>query len=227
MRMGNKLFILGWDNGLIQDVVRTKIHTSYIEMLRATSPILAAKWTIKDTYRMQGMSPTKIWYDFALVLGEDKVAKAKEVFYKTYENTPGPELVANAYSFLQKLHDCGYYSVVVSNKSQRLLGQEMADLKVRDLVSYFVGSSDEYSQQRYAKQTKFDARYELLSQVLSSMPNIEDAVVVAHKGYAEPAYVLGVPRFEEASSQVFDWLSGELQKQEESFSSGWDREDFL
>ncbi len=205
--MNRKLFILGWDNALAADVVKTKIHPAYMAALSATAPVFAKRWTFKDSVRMQGQSPFLIWEHFEELLGREKAGLAKEVFYKTYQSMPGTTLVDNAERLLRHLHHIGGYVVVVSNKNQRILEQEAKICGVNTLVDDFIGMTEDL----YAKQEKSDAdcrlqsRTVLLKEALASYPNAPEALVVAAKGYAVAAHALELV-FEEASSPVFDWL---------------------
>ena len=57
--MKNKLFILGWDNALVSDIVENKVHPAYLAMLAEVDPNLHARWTLDDTVSMQGEQPEK------------------------------------------------------------------------------------------------------------------------------------------------------------------------
>ena len=220
-----KLFILGWDNGLIEDIVETKLHPSYVSMLEKVDPVLAAKWTIEDTRLMQGLHPDKIWQDFAVLWGKEKVAEARKIFYDTYAATPQPRLVENALEFVKKAHDKGCCVIAISNKTQDIINREMKELGVSDFFSDFIGT-DKGAGRRLketdGEEAKFEARCRQITIALQTAPNVIDVVVVAHAGYAKPAYAVGIPRFEEASPQVFDWLGDELDKQASIPHSEWD-----
>ena len=55
--MKNKLFILGWDNALVSDIVENKVHPAYLAMLAEVDPNWHARWTLDDTVSMQGEQP--------------------------------------------------------------------------------------------------------------------------------------------------------------------------
>ena len=227
MRM-RKLFILGWDNGLIEDVVETKLHPSYMTMLSKIDPVLAAKWTIENTRLMQGLHPDKIWQDFTLLWGKEKAEQARKIFYETYADTPQPQLVENAFELIKKAYDKGCCVIAVSNKTQDILNREMKELGVSELFSDFIGTdkgAGRRLKETEGEEAKFEARCRQITMALQTAPNVIDVVVVAHAGYAKPAYAVGVPRFEEASPQVFDWLIDELEKSTHHHND-WD-EDFL
>ena len=226
----SKLFILGWDNALIEDVTEKKLHPSYLRMLEELSPVLSEKWTIEDTRRMQGICPEKIWRDFSLAFGNAATENARRIFYETYANTPKPGLVSNAYNFLRKLYAYGYVVAVVSNKSQDILLREMSDMDVLPLVTAAIGTGKNSKVTTAdGDQAKIFARYELLKMALDVVPcDGGDVVVVAHSGYAEPAYAISaISRFEEASPQVFDWLCDELKPQTNRVFRGRDGGDWL
>lgn len=97
--MKNKLFILGWDNALVSDIVENKVHPAYLAMLAEVDPNLHARWTLDDTVSMQGEQPEKIWQSFCELLGDEKGRRAREIFYQTYRRLPLPPLTENALPF--------------------------------------------------------------------------------------------------------------------------------
>ena len=210
--MKNKLFILGWDNALVSDIVENKVHPAYLAMLAEVDPNLHARWTLDDTVSMQGEQPEKIWQSFCELLGDEKGRRAREIFYQTYRRLPLPPLTENALPFLRKLNACGCVVAVVSNKTQKILEEEIRMRKLDGLIDIAIGTTEKEEPQGTVGgyDRRFNSRIELLNEAIEEWPDAEEVVVIAGSGYAEPAYVLGVSRFEEASAPVFDWIAGEL-----------------
>lgn len=220
-----KLFILGWDNGLIEDVVETKLHPSYMTMLAKIDPFLATKWTIENTRLMQGLHPDKIWQDFTILWGKEKSEQARKVFYEAYAHTPQPQLTENAFDFVKKAYDKGCCVIAISNKTQDILHREMTELGVNNFFSDFIGTdkgAGRRLKEAEGEEAKFEARCRQITIALQTAPNVVDVVMIAHAGYAKPAYAVGIPRFEEASPQVFDWLSDEVERQASTYRNDWD-----
>lgn len=218
-----KLFILGWDNALVSDVVKTKIHPAYMAALSATAPVFAKRWTFKDSVRMQGQQTALIWESFDLLLGKENGRRAKEIFYETYRSFPAPEPVKNAVELLRHFKKIGGHTVVVSNKSRDLLEQEAKACGMSDFVDEFIGSSAEFcgKMEKSIADNRFYSRIALLREAMKSFPNAEAALVVASSGYARAAYALGLP-YEEASPAIFDWLLTREKAPEPSVSHAKD-----
>lgn len=218
--MKNKLFILGWDNALISDVVENKVHPSYLAMLEKTDPLLAARWTLEDTMRMQGEQPEKIWESFAQLQGSEKARLAREIFYQTYQSLPIPPLTDNALHFLRQLNVCRYVVAVVSNKTQQILEDEIRTHKLGDLIDFAIGTTQATNPTANGGNRYSNSRCQLLQSAVECYPDAEEVIVIANNGYAEPAYTLGVSRYEEASAPVFDWLADELKKEMQPSACG-------
>lgn len=101
---------------------------------------------------------------------------------------------------------------VVSNKTQKILEEEIRMRKLDGLIDIAIGTTEKEEPQGTVGgyDRRFNSRIELLNEAIEEWPDAEEVVVIAGSGYAEPAYVLGVSRFEEASAPVFDWIAGEL-----------------
>ena len=140
--MKNKLFILGWDNALVSDIVENKVHPAYLAMLAEVDPNLHARWTLDDTVSMQGEQPEKIWQSFCELLGDEKGRRAREIFYQTYRRLPLPPLTENALPFLRKLNACGCVVAVVSNKTQKILEEEIRMRKLDGLIDIAIDTAE-------------------------------------------------------------------------------------
>ena len=147
--MKNKLFILGWDNALVSDIVENKVHPAYLAMLAEVDPNLHARWTLDDTVSMQGEQPEKIWQSFCELLGDEKGRRAREIFYQTYRRLPLPPLTENALPFLRKLNACGCVVAVVSNKTQKILEEEIRMRKLDGLIDIAIGTTEKEEPQAF------------------------------------------------------------------------------
>ena len=226
--MNNKLFILGWDNALVLDVTEN-IHASYLSMLEKFCPSLAARWTLDNTKSMQGMHPDKVWESFISLLGMEKMCRAREFFYENYRSRPLPPLTKCATEFLRELKARECTVAVVSNKTQSILEEEGRMQKVDDLVDFWIGTVSEAGEDNVSSEYdwRFYCRLNQLKQAMEICPDAKEVTVIAGIGYAEPALTLGVTRFEEASSQVFDWVADEIEKIAPHPIDYWGWDDFL
>ena len=213
----SKLFILGWDNCLISDVTLHKVHPSYVQMWQTVDPPLGAKWTLADTLRMQGLPPEQVWNELALLLGKEKAEYGRRIFYDTYRQLPVPPLTLNAELLLKTLQECGCNVVVVSNKTQSLLEEEIDRLQLDKLVDIALGTTADSAVlfDPADPDQKLKSRCHLLEQAINTCPNTEEVIVIAGAGYAEPAYRIRVDRFEEASAPVFDWVAAQVKEEAE------------
>lgn len=209
------LFILGWDNCLISDVTLHKVHPSYVQMWQTVDPLMGAKWTFADTMRMQGLSPQQVWNELALLLGKEKAEHGRRIFYDTYRQLPVPPLTPNAELLLETLQTCGCDVVVVSNKTQSLLEEEIDRLQLGKLIDVALGTTTDSAVQfdPADPNQKLKSRCHLLEQAISSCPDAEEVIVIAGAGYAEAAYRIKVDRFEEASAPVFDWVAAQVKEE--------------
>lgn len=223
----NKLFILGWDNCLLTDVVENKIYPAYLAAWAVIDKTLAEKWTLEDSKGMQGKKPDQIWDEICAEYGQEKGLRAKKVFYDTYYSLPVPQLEKNALRLLQAIDKNGYYAIVVSNKSNEILAEEMVqldrDAKISSYVNLLCGTSTEYcaffdvempkctdncDAASISRQMKLKG---VINFVQLGLNEEVEVTVIANAGYAEPAYRLMVERYEEASPEVFDWIAEELE----------------
>lgn len=174
--MKNKLFILGWDNALVSDIVENKVHPAYLAMLAEVDPNLHARWTLDDTVSMQGEQPEKIWQSFCELLGDEKGRRAREIFYQTYRRLPLPPLTENALPFLRKLNACGCVVAVVSNKTQKILEEEIRMRKLDGLIDIAIGTTEKEEPQGTVGgyDRRFNSRIELLNEAIEEWPDAEE-----------------------------------------------------
>lgn len=209
--MKNKLFILGWDNALVSDVVENKVHPAYLAMLAEVDPNLHARWTLDDTVSMQGEQPEKSGKAFANCWVTRKAAGHGR-FLPDLSSSAAAAADRKRPAVLRKLNACGCVVAVVSNKTQKILEEEVRMRKLDGLIDIAIDTAEKEEPRGTVGgyDRRFNSRIELLNEAIEEWPDAEEVVVIAGSGYAEPAYVLGVSRFEEASAPVFDWIAGEL-----------------
>ncbi len=107
--------------------------------------------------------------------------------------------------------------VVVSNKTQSLLEEEIDRLQLDKLVDIALGTTADSAVlfDPADPDQKLKSRCHLLEQAINTCPNTEEVIVIAGAGYAEPAYRIRVDRFEEASAPVFDWVAAQVKEEAE------------
>lgn len=89
-----------------------------------------------------GRTTGKIWQSFCELLGDEKGRRAREIFYQTYRRLPLPPLTENALPFLRKLNACGCVVAVVSNKTQKILEEEIRMRKLDGLIDIAIGTTE-------------------------------------------------------------------------------------